>query len=36
MKGAAVARLIEDVAQWRPPAGGPLQGTPNKFVQGGK
>ena len=32
----ALARQIVDVALWRPPAGGPLEGTPNKFVQGGK
>ena len=35
-KDFALARQIEDVALWRPPAGGPLEGTPNKFVQGGK
>jgi 4a-hydroxytetrahydrobiopterin dehydratase len=35
-KDFALARQIEAVALWRPPAGGPLQGTPNKFVQGGK
>ena len=35
-KDFALARQIEEVALWRPPAGGPLQGTPNKFVQGGK
>ena len=35
-KDFALARRIEDVALWRPPAGGPLEGSPNKFVQGGK
>lgn len=29
----ALARVIEDVARWRPPAGGPLRGTKKKFVQ---
>jgi 4a-hydroxytetrahydrobiopterin dehydratase len=33
-KDFALARKIEDVALWRPEAGGPLAGTPNKFVQG--
>ena len=28
----ALARKIEDVVLWRPEPGGPLQGTPNKFV----
>jgi 4a-hydroxytetrahydrobiopterin dehydratase len=31
-KDFALARKIEDVALWRPEAGGPLEGTPNKFV----
>ena len=31
-KDFALARQIEDVVLWRPEAGGPLQGTPNKFV----
>ena len=31
-KDFALARKIEDLALWRPEAGGPLQGTPNKFV----
>jgi len=31
-KDFALARKIEDVVLWRPPAGGPLEGTPNKFV----
>jgi 4a-hydroxytetrahydrobiopterin dehydratase len=30
----ALARRIEDAVLWRPPAGGPLEGTPNKFVKG--
>lgn len=28
----ALARKIEDVVLWRPAPGGPLEGTPNKFV----
>jgi 4a-hydroxytetrahydrobiopterin dehydratase len=35
-KDFALARKIEEVVLWRPPPGGPLQGTPDKFVQGGK
>ena len=31
-KDFALARKIEDVVLWRPEAGGPLEGTPNKFV----
>lgn len=31
-KDFTLARKIEEVVLWRPPAGGPLQGTPNKFV----
>jgi len=31
----ALAKQIEAVALWRPAAGGPLEGTPNKFVKGG-
>src|SRR2546423_12449794 len=31
-KDFALARQIEDTVLWRPPAGGPLEGTPNKFV----
>ncbi|AGA29113.1 4a-hydroxytetrahydrobiopterin dehydratase [Singulisphaera acidiphila] len=31
-KDFALARKIEDVALWRPEPGGPLEGTPNKFV----
>jgi 4a-hydroxytetrahydrobiopterin dehydratase len=32
-KDFALARKIEDVVLWRPEPGGPLEGTPNKFVQ---
>src|SRR5437879_6843829 len=32
-KDFALARRIEDAVLWRPPAGGPLEGTPNKFVK---
>ena len=35
-KDFALARRIEDTVLWRPEAGGPLEGTPNKFVQGKK
>ncbi len=35
-KDFALARKIEDVILWRPEPGGPLEGTPNKFVQGKK
>ena len=31
-KDFALARKIEEVALWRPEAGSPLEGTPNKFV----
>jgi 4a-hydroxytetrahydrobiopterin dehydratase len=34
-KDFALAERIEAVALWRPPAGGALDGTPNKFVRGG-
>jgi 4a-hydroxytetrahydrobiopterin dehydratase len=34
-KDFALARQIEDVALWRPPAGSALTGTPNKFVRSG-
>jgi 4a-hydroxytetrahydrobiopterin dehydratase len=34
-KDFALARKIEDVVLWKPEAGGPLEGIPNKFVQGG-
>lgn len=34
-KDLALARRIEDVALWRPEAGGALEGTPAKFVRGG-
>ena len=33
-KDFALAKQIEAAVLWRPPAGGPLDGTPNKFVQG--
>lgn len=33
-KDFALARKMEDVVLWRPAAGGPLEGTPNKFVKG--
>jgi 4a-hydroxytetrahydrobiopterin dehydratase len=32
-KDFALAKKIDEVAGWRPPAGGPLEGTPNKFVK---
>ena len=35
-KDFALARKIEDVVLWRPEADSPLEGTPNKFVQGKK
>ena len=31
-KDLALAEKIEEVALWRPEAGSPLDGTPNKFV----
>ena len=31
-KDFALARKIEEVVLWRPEPGGPLTGTPNKFV----
>jgi 4a-hydroxytetrahydrobiopterin dehydratase len=34
-KDFALARKIEEIALWRPPAGGALTGTPNKFVRSG-
>lgn len=33
-KDFALAQKIEEAALWRPAAGGPLEGTPNKFVKG--
>ena len=33
-KDFALARQIEATVLWRPPAGGPLEGTPNKFAKG--
>ena len=35
-KDFALARKIEDVVTWRPAPGGPLEGTPNKFVDPAK
>ena len=35
-KDFSLARQIEDVALWRPAAGGALEGTPNKFVRSGE
>jgi 4a-hydroxytetrahydrobiopterin dehydratase len=32
-KDFALAEKIESVVLWRPPAGGPLQGTPKKWVK---
>lgn len=32
-KDFAMAQKIEEVVLWRPGPGGPLEGTPNKFVQ---
>ena len=34
-KDFALAKKIEEVVLWRPPAAGPLEGTPNKFVKVG-
>jgi|SRR5579883_369907 4a-hydroxytetrahydrobiopterin dehydratase len=34
-KDFELARRIEEVALWRPPAGGALEGNPKKFVQSG-
>ncbi len=33
-KDFALAKQIEAVVLWRPPAGGPLEGNPNKWVKG--
>ncbi len=33
-KDFALARKIEEVVLWRPPAGGPLEGIATKFVKG--
>jgi 4a-hydroxytetrahydrobiopterin dehydratase len=33
-KDFALAKKIEEVVLWRPAAGGPLTGNPNKFVKG--
>ena len=35
-KDFALARKIEQEVLWRPEPGSPLEGTPNKFVQGKK
>jgi 4a-hydroxytetrahydrobiopterin dehydratase len=35
-KDFALAKKIEEVVLWRPEAGGPLEGTPNKFVHSKK
>jgi 4a-hydroxytetrahydrobiopterin dehydratase len=35
-KDFALAQKIEADVLWRPPSGSPLEGTPNKFVQGKK
>lgn len=34
-KDFALAQKIEESVLWRPAVGGPLEGTPNKFVKGG-
>lgn len=34
-KDFALARRIEEAVLWRPAEGGPLEGTPNKFVRSG-
>ncbi|HEY0777980.1 MAG TPA: 4a-hydroxytetrahydrobiopterin dehydratase [Gemmatirosa sp.] len=34
-KDFALAQRIDEVALWRPAAGGALEGTPNTFVRGG-
>jgi 4a-hydroxytetrahydrobiopterin dehydratase len=34
-KDFELARQIEESILWRPPAGGALEGTPNKFVRSG-
>jgi 4a-hydroxytetrahydrobiopterin dehydratase len=34
-KDFALAKKIEEVVLWRPQAGGPLEGNPNKFVKAG-
>jgi 4a-hydroxytetrahydrobiopterin dehydratase len=33
-KDFALAKQIEAAVLWRPPSGGPLEGTPNKWVKG--
>src|SRR5246500_5996076 len=34
-KDSALAKQIEAVVLWKPPAGGPLGGNPGKWVKGG-
>ena len=34
-KDFELAHRLEEIALWRPPAGGALEGTPNKFVRSG-
>lgn len=34
-KDFALAKKIEEVVLWKPTPGGPLEGIPGKFVQGG-
>ena len=34
-KDFELAKKIDEAVLWRPPAGGPLEGTPNKFVRAG-
>jgi 4a-hydroxytetrahydrobiopterin dehydratase len=33
-KDFALAKQIEQIVLWRPPAGGALEGTPNKWIKG--
>lgn len=33
-KDIALAKRIEEIVLWKPPAGGPLEGVPHKFVKG--
>jgi 4a-hydroxytetrahydrobiopterin dehydratase len=35
-KDFTLARKLDEIALWRPPAGGALEGTPNKFVRSGE
>ncbi|MGH7538659.1 MAG: 4a-hydroxytetrahydrobiopterin dehydratase [Gemmatimonadales bacterium] len=34
-KDFELARQFDTIVLWRPPAGGSLEGTPNKFVRSG-